>query len=146
MTPEENLRDELLRQDGSASAGAATPIVDRITLRERRRMRWWMIVTVAAWCLTALYFLALLWTYAVLIHPVLNEFLTNAEYRQTDLHHHTRTMVICLKALLLWPALLLVAAGCTTAFTMASRRATLRQIQASLELIADRLKELSPHG
>ncbi|MHC4106524.1 MAG: hypothetical protein ACYS7M_12300 [Planctomycetota bacterium] len=47
------------------------------------------------------------------------------------------------RALLIRPIVLIAAAACTTGFTFASRRATLRQIQASPADISERLRQMA---
>jgi hypothetical protein len=79
----------------------------------------------------------------VLIHPVLYELLINEEYRHEDWRHHAFALVTALKALLLWPILLFLPAACTTCFTLASRRATLPQIQGSLADTSAQLRALA---
>jgi hypothetical protein len=142
MTGEDKLRDELLRENGQAAA-PLTAAADDVIRRERRRVRWWAAATAAAWIVTALYFLVLLWAYMVFIHPYLHEFLTNPEIRDEVRTEHAYVLIGGLKALLFWPVLLLLAAGCTTLFTLAARRATLRQIQHSLAEISAQLKGLT---
>ncbi len=142
MVTEGNLKDALLGQDCGAANLTSSAIVDQITARERRRVRRWAILTVALWLMTALYFAVLLWGYLVFVHPAIQELLAHDEPDPQRFKTHMRVLITGLTALLYWPALLLLAAGCTTWFTIVSRRATLRQIQASLAQIADHLQGL----
>jgi signal transduction histidine kinase len=141
MPDDKKLRNELLRQNG----GATLP-VDQIVRRERRRVRLWAVATAALWIVAVVYLFGLVWVYAVLIHPVINEFFTG-EYTNPDAAAamKPRMMVVAklLLASLYWPALLFLAAACTLFFTLASRRATLRQIQASLAEISAQLQALA---
>ncbi len=142
MASEGNLKDALLGQDRSPVDSTVPTIVDLITARERKRVQRWAILTVALWLITALYFAVLLWGYLVFVHPAIQELLAHDEPDPQRFKTHMRVLITGLTALLYWPALLLLAAGCTTWFTIVSRRATLRQIQASLAQIADHLQGL----
>ncbi|MFQ5807551.1 MAG: hypothetical protein ACE5I3_13980 [Phycisphaerae bacterium] len=143
MASQEKLGAELLKQNSNASAVAASPLVDRIVRRERWRVRWWAIATAALWIITAAYLLGLLWFYAVFIHPVMHEYFTSEYVAPDAMKPHMLVVIALLKALLWWPGLLFAAAVCTTFLTLASRRATLRQIQASLTEISVQLKALA---
>ncbi len=142
MSGKPDLSSELLAQNGAVEAGACGPIVDRIALDERRRLRRWAIATAALWLIVVVYLLGLLGFYLVYIHPALHELLTDAQARKGALTGHAQALITELIALLIWPVLLLLAAGATIGFTLASRRATLRQIQASLAEISGQLKIL----
>ena len=142
MATEKKLGDELLMLSESESGGAG-PDIERIRTRERLRVRLWAIGTAVLWIITAGYLVALLLGYLVLIHPALHEHFT---YDDADPAHMERIMapiLLGLKALLVWPILLLVSAACTTGLVLASRRATLRQIQASLARISEQLRTLT---
>ncbi len=142
MAGEGNLSNQLLEQDEQTSATAA-PTVDQIARRERWRVRCWAIATVVLWVVTAAYLLGLLWSYMVLLHPKFHEFLTSEETGPAQMQGFARFLISWFKALLVWPVLLFAAAACTTIFTLASRRATLRQIQGSLAEISEQLRGLT---
>jgi hypothetical protein len=147
MTDQKTLADELLKQNGGAATTCATPDIERIVRRERRRVRLWAMAAAALWIIAAVYLFGLVWVYAVLIHPVIiNEFFTG-EYTSPDAAAAMKPPMVVVTKLLLaslyWPALLFLAAACTLFFTLASRRATLRQIQASLAEISVQLKQLT---
>ncbi len=146
MASKGNLKDALLGQDRNPADSTAPTIVDLITTREKKRVRRWAILTVALWLITALYFAVLLWAYLVFVHPAIHELLSHDEPDPQRFKTHMRVLITGLTALLYWPALLLLAAGCTTWFTIVSRKATLRQIQASLAQIADHLTGLREGG
>jgi hypothetical protein len=57
---------------------------------------------------------------------------------------HFALLANLVRAALGWPVLLFAAAASTTAFTLTSRRATLRQIQASLAEIGAEMRRLVP--
>ncbi len=142
MAAEGNLKDALLGQDGDAANLTSSSIVDQVTACERKRVQRWAILTVALWLITALYFAVLLWAYLVFVHPAIHEVLAHDEPAPQRFKTQMRILITGLTALLYWPALLLLAAGSTTWFTIISRRATLRQLQASLAQIADHLQSL----
>jgi hypothetical protein len=141
MTGHENLSGELLKQNGGPGA---MPDLDRIVRRERWRVRGWAAATVVAWLLTAFYLFGLLWFYAMKIHPVMNEYFTSPQpVSPAAMEPRMRVIIYLLRMLLYWPLALTVAAACTTGFILASRRATLRQIQVSLAEISAQVRELT---
>jgi cytoskeletal protein RodZ len=141
MPNERNLSDELIKQNQDFSA--ASPDVEQIVRRQRRYVRYWAIATALLWIIAVAYLLGLLSFYAVFIHPIIHEYFTTPDVDVNAVKPPLAVALVLLKAVLWWPALLLAAAACTTAFTLASRRATLRQIHASLTEISSQLKELS---
>ncbi len=94
--------------------------------------------------ITAAYLLILVFTYLVLLHPAVNEFVTGGEMSDRARQDFATAIIDWIWALLWWPITLIVAAGATTWFTLASRRATLRQIQTSLAQISAQLTRLAP--
>lgn len=143
MTTDSKLGDELLKQNGEATASPTSASVERVMRRERWRVRRWAIATAALWIITAAYLLGMLLVYAVFLHPRVHEHFTSAPDLAERGEPGMMGMLVLLKASLWWPALLFAAAVCTTLFTLASRRATLRQIQASLAEISAQLHELA---
>jgi hypothetical protein len=121
---------------------AAAPDLDAIIRRERRRVRCWAAATVGLWIATAVYLFGLLWFYAIMIHPVINEFFTTDNVDPSAMKPRMEIIAKLLLAALYWPALLVLAGTCTLFFTPASRRATLRQIQAQLADISGQLREM----
>ena len=140
MAGEKNLADALVELNGVDGAKLDVP---EIASRERRRVRRWAIATTALWVVAAAYFVVLLSLYLVFLHPVIHEFLTNPYARDGELSVHAYALIAGLKALMFWPVLLALAAICTVLFTLASRRATLRQIQSSLTEISEQLTRLA---
>lgn len=143
MNGTENLRSELLRQSGG---GTAAPGLDHILRRERWKVRAWAVAAAVLWIAAAAYLLVLLWVYTMMIHPVIHEFFTG-DYTRPDAAGALQPRMFVIARLLLaalyWPALLALAAVCTVLFTLASRRATLRQIQAHLADISAQLRALA---
>lgn len=143
MASEKRLGNELLKQNGGASGAPTSPPEERIVRRERWRVQLWAVATGALWVVTALYLLVLLWFYVVFVHPVLHEHFTSEYVDPSAMKPRMMLVISLLKALLWWPGLLFLAAACTTLFTLASRRATLRQIHARLAEISEQLKALA---
>jgi hypothetical protein len=142
MMSDGKLAEQLLRQNDEVPARVPT-IVDEVTRRERRRVRVWAVATGVLWVLAAAYLLGLLWFYVCFLHPVFHEYFTRADVTPEAMQPRMRVVFMLLKALLWWPGLLFLAAASTTLFTLASRRATLRQIQASLAEISEQVKSLT---
>lgn len=142
MMSDAKLGEHLLRQNNTTPP-TAPAIVDEITRRERRRVCIWAIATGVLWVLAAAYLLALLWFYMCFLHPIIHEYFTSGDLDPNEIKPPLNVMITLLKALLWWPGLLFLAAASTTLFTLASRRATLRQIQASLAEISEQLRDLS---
>jgi hypothetical protein len=132
--------NEEKRQDESD----ARPVAESIVRRERCRVRLWATLTAGLWLLTSAYLLTLVFTYMLLFHPAVNEFVTGGEMNDRARQDFAGAIIDWLWALLWWPITLVVAAAGSIWFTLASRRATLRQIQASLAQISDQLKQMVP--
>jgi hypothetical protein len=132
--------NEEQRQDESD----ARPVAEAIVRRERWRVRLWATATAGLWVVTTAYLLILVLTYLVLLHPVVNELVTGSEMSDRARQEFATAIIDWVRALLWWPVTLIVAAAATTWFTLASRRATLRQIQASLAAISAQLRQLAP--
>ncbi len=137
-------RDESPGRERAASDVNARPVAETIVRRERRRVCAWALATSFLWVITAAYLLILMFTYLAIVHPAVNELLTGGELSPEARQRYAAVIIGGLKALLWWPVMLIVAAACTTWFTLASRRATLRQIQASLAQISEQLKRMAP--
>ncbi|MHC4718696.1 MAG: hypothetical protein ACYS5V_17155, partial [Planctomycetota bacterium] len=103
------------------------PVAESIVRRERWRVRLWATATAGLWVVTAGYLLTLVFTYLLFLHPVVNEFVTGGELSERHRQDFATAIIDWVWALLWWPVTLIVAAACTTWFTLASRRATLRQ-------------------
>ena len=143
MPSDETPYEGLPGRERTSSETAARPVAELIVRRERRRVGAWAVTTAVLWAITGLYLLVLIFTYLSIIHPAVNELLTGGELSPQSRQEHATAIIGGLKALCWWPILLIVAAGCTTWFTLASRRATLRQIQASLAQISDQLRQMA---
>jgi len=121
----------------------ALKVVELVSRRERHGLRIWAILTGALWTITAAYLAVLILGYLVFVHPVVDELLIGGEPPATSHRAHADAFITGLKALLYWPLTLIAAAGCTMAFTIVSRRTTLRLIHESLADISDQLRQLA---
>lgn len=101
------------------------------------------MATMALWITTTAYFVGLLWIHLVFVHPALHEILTLQDSPLGDQRQQGTFVVWELTAFMLWPILLFLAATCTIAFTLVSRKATLRQIQTGLSEISEQIRLLS---
>jgi hypothetical protein len=122
----------------------ARPMAESIVRRERWRVRLGAAVTAGLWVATAAYLLILVYSYLYLLHPVVNELLTGGELNERTRQDFSVAIITWFRALAWWPITLVVAAAAATWFTLASRRATLRQIQASLTDISEQLRRMVP--
>jgi hypothetical protein len=149
---EKELGKALLNLDALALAGVpdARQQTWRVLERDRRRVRRLTALTVAVWVLAMLLALGVLVAfgflfpqYARLVHGVEQGKLTQAQGQEM-----LRVYLMGLQKNLLIQALsvaaLALAAICTVRLVYASRRATLRQLNASLIEIAEQLKRLRP--
>jgi hypothetical protein len=103
----------------------------------------WAAATASLWVITTLYLFGLLWFYAIFLHPSIHEFITTEHVTPEAMKLRMSLVARLLLASLPWPGLLLLASTCTLFFTLASRRATLRQIQTSLADISAQMRELA---
>ena len=149
---EKELGKALLNLDALALAGVpdARQQTWQVLERDRRRVRRLTGLTVAVWVLAMLLTLGVLVAfgflfpqYALLVHGVEQGKLTQAQGQEMlrvylmGLQKNLLVMALALAALAL-------AAICTVLLVFASRRATLRQLNASLIEIAEQLKRLRP--
>jgi hypothetical protein len=122
----------------------------KILERDRRRVRLLAGVTVLLWLLAAAAVVALLGLYFVQIVP--HEAMLMREVGKAgnkfDGAHVAHTVAMSKGAALITGALavLALAALFTVALVLASRRATLRQINASLTEISEQLRQLRAEG
>jgi len=150
MTSDRDVGEELLKQAAAPPAG--TPggpkeTVEKTIRRERRRVGIWAGATILLWLLTAAWCIANIWFYLVFFHPRLAHLLTETAVNREASSHWMRVLADYLfYANVVWPVLLTVAAIVTVLFILRSRRATLRQIQASLAEISAQIRVLSREG
>jgi len=144
MTSDRDVGEELLRR----AAGAKPPpdpvtTVEAVSRRQRRRVRLWAALTVALWILAAGYSAANVLVYLIFFYPKLASLIQDpsADGRGTAAREflHIQAYYL-LYSNVLWPVLLVAAAGMTVLFVLKSRQATMRQIQASLDDISRRIE------
>jgi hypothetical protein len=116
--------------------------------REQSRVRGWTIGAIAMWILVAgllglIHWAALVFVYPKLIHTW-TEAAGLAEDANRELTGALATIVqMATAAHIIWAVLLLLASAMTIKLVLASRRATLGQIQASLAEMSEQLRELA---
>jgi hypothetical protein len=146
----------LLDLDARALAGAADPREPtmRILERDRRRVWWWSAITIFFWIASLL---MVLWMFVAmgLLMPFEAHLrdpaqtarvgLTPEMREMGELNAHIISQMITV-GVMASVGLLALAAGSTVFLVLASRRATLRQINASLLEISEQLKQLRKHS
>jgi hypothetical protein len=151
MTDKE-LSRALLDLDARTLAGAADPreATMKILDGDRRRVWWWSAITIAFWIGALLMVLWMLVAMALLMPfeahlrdpaQVARVGLTPEMLRQGELNAHIISRMITV-GITVSVGVLALAAGSTVFLVLASRRATLRQINASLLEISEQLKAL----
>ena len=146
---EKDFGDALLRLDMAARPPAdARALTDRVLARDARRVRVLTWVTVAAWLMAAgLVLFLLIWfgllfpAQAKLKDQAYRDRLTPQQWEQAErdveLAFKMSSLVITLTV-----GALAVAGLCTLGLVAATRRATLRQVNANLAEISEQLKQL----
>ncbi len=148
MADEKQLGRELVEQP-SSSAGAIegkTILISEMK-REQFRVRGWAIGATAMWILVAGTLGLIHWAALVFIYPKLIHTWTEAAGLAEDANRElTKALAIIVQmataAHIIWAVLLLLASAMTIKLVLASRRATLGQIQASLAEMSEQLREL----
>jgi hypothetical protein len=147
MNERKDLGAELLKQNGSppsAGQAGAAGAAARTMRRERLRMGLWTGATLFLWGLAATACIANMMGFMVFFYPLLTQMVQESTKRPD----HGRFVMGVLAdylfyANIIWPLLLTAAAACTVLFILRSRRATLRQIQASLAEISAEVRQLA---
>jgi len=142
----------LLELDARTLAGAADPRepVLKILDSDRRRVWWWSAITIAFWIAALLMVLWMLVALGLLMPfeahlrdpaQAASASMTPEMRADAELKAHIMSRMITL-GITLSIGVLALAAGSTVFLVLASRRATLRQINASLLEISAQLKQL----
>ena len=155
MTDKE-LSRALLDLDAWMLAGATDPreATMKILNQDRRRVWWWSAITIAFWIGALLMVLWMLVAMALLMpfeahlrnpDEVARVGMTPEMLKEAELKAHivSRMITVGITASV---GVLALAAGSTVLLVLASRRATLRQINASLLEISEQLKGLRKQG
>jgi hypothetical protein len=149
---EKELGKALLRLDGASLAAVpdARQQTWRVLERDRRRVWWLTVVTVGIWLLAVAHVVS------VLVHlndlgpkqaqlmKHMQEGKITPEVREGVQASHQLAMQKLTMVVTAAVGLLALAALCTVFLVLASRRATLRQVNASLVEISEQLKHLRP--
>jgi hypothetical protein len=146
---EKEFGDALLRLDMSARSPADTrALTDRVLARDHRRVRVLTWLTVGAWLVAAALVLFLLVAFGLIFPAMakvkddkLKDRITPAQREQVqnelEIAFKLSTVVITFTV-----GALSLAGLCTFGLVVATRRATLRQVNANLAEIAEQLKRL----
>jgi hypothetical protein len=149
---ESELSKALLRLDIQSLSGAIDARLEawKVLERDRRRVRWLTVITVAIWLLAG----ALVFTGMVsygLIMPAQAKLFQDAKVGRLDAAQREAAQRDLVVSFMMTNVLVCfsvgvatVAALSTVVLIFASRRATLRQVNTSLVEIAAQLKRLSP--
>jgi uncharacterized membrane protein len=149
---DKDLGRALLELDARTLSGTADPREPmlRILSRDRRRVWWWSAITITFWILALLMVLWMLVALGLLMPfeahlrdpaQVARVGMTPEMREAGELHAHIMSRMITV-GITMSIGVLALAAGSTVFLVLASRRATLRQINASLLEISEQLKAL----
>jgi len=145
MSGPRDLGTELLKQNGGPPAGRSPAEAGAAAVRrEHRRVGLWAALTLAAWGAVAAYGVISTYLFLVYIYPKLAQFAQSEPPVRLDHEFIGILAYAILVSNVIWPVLLLAAAGLTVLFVLKSRRATLRQIQVSLAEISEQIGAMSP--
>jgi hypothetical protein len=141
---EKQLSKALLQLDTAPAASALDPrqLASNIVERDARRMRWLAGLAAAFWILTAAGVVWLGTVYLMYVAPRLRAYGAGRAQLENDWNDWAKAGDLAAKSSLACIFMLLLAAVFTILLIMHSRRATLRQINASLVEISKQLKEL----
>jgi heme exporter protein D len=119
-------------------------VTQAILARDRRRVRLLAGLASLFWVLTAAGVVSLCPFYVMVVAPRLRAYQAGRAQLENDWNDWARVGEWAAYGLLACILSLLAAAACTVLLTLATRRATLRQINASLAAISEQLKQLRP--
>jgi hypothetical protein len=119
-------------------------LTQKILERDRRRIRLLAALATFFWILTAAGVGCLLSGYLLLVTPRLRAYAAGRAQLQNDWNDWALVGDLAARSILACITALLLAAVCTVLLTLLSRRATLRQINASLIEISEQLKRWRP--
>jgi phosphate/sulfate permease len=149
---EKELGRALLNLDAGALAGASDPhaATQAILAGDRRRVWWWSAITIFFWIAALLMVVGMLVAMGLLLPfeahlrdpaQVARIGLTPQQLEEAQHNAHVISRMITV-GVTVSVGVLALAAGSTVLLVRASRRATLRQINASLLKISEQLKAL----
>ncbi|MCX5672913.1 MAG: hypothetical protein NTU94_16480 [Planctomycetota bacterium] len=139
MTGDAEVGRGLLKQNGKGvpPSGKGAPAVQAMMEQERRRVRLWEGLTIGLW--VALGVEAFLGRGVGFIYSV---FILPHRVAQGEGVSNTLAFILQVTSVV-WPVVMCAAALCTVKFILASRQATLRQIQAELAEISEHIRALA---
>jgi heme exporter protein D len=142
---EKELGRALLNLDMAPSPPATDPrqLTRNILEHDRRRIRLLAILATLFWVLTAAGIVCLCPFYVVIVAPRLRAYQLGRAHLEHDWNDWMMVGDWAVYWILACIISLLLAAICTVLLILVSRRATLRQINASLVEISEQLKQLS---
>lgn len=141
---EKELGKALLKADLAGEPVGSTPseLTKSIMARDQRRIRWLTIAAVFLWVCTAAGVALMSWLYVMLVAPRLRAYAAGRAQLQNDWQDWAFFIDVIARSVWGFVVPLLLAAICTILLIFLSRRATLRQINASLAEISEQLKLL----
>jgi heme exporter protein D len=143
---EKELGKALLNLEMTPAPAAPDPrqLTQQILDRDRRRIRWLAGLATLFWVLTTAGVVCLCPFYLMLVAPRLRAYQAGRAQLANDWNDWARVGDWAAYWILACILSLLLAALCTVLLVLLSRRATLRQINASLVEISERLKQWGP--
>lgn len=150
---EEEIGRALLNLGPEVPAGALDPrrLTQQVLRRERRRMRVLAALAILLWLLAAVGVFFVVYVALWHLYPKHQKLMRDvalgnvpAEQIVAIQASHFQAVAICTRVIAASFAALTLAALCTVLLVLASRRATLHQINTSLAEISEQLKRLRP--
>lgn len=141
---EKDLGKALLNLDMASAPAALDPrqVTRKILERDRRRLRLLAGLAILFWVLAAAGIVCLCPFYVIVVAPRLRAYQAGRAQLEKDWNDWALVGDWAAYWILACIILLLLAAVCTVLLVLLSRRATLRQINASLVEISEQLKQL----
>jgi hypothetical protein len=117
-------------------------LTQKILARDQRRVRMLAWLTTVLWVLAVAGICFLIWGYYMQVVPRLNAYAAGRAHLEKDWEAWEFAFTLVAQILLACVLVLLLAGISTILLVLASRRATLRQINANLVEISEQLKQL----
>lgn len=141
---EKELGQSLLTWDAYGKPNDPRAITLAVLERDKRRVGRWTVVTVIFWVLAFVAVAAMVCVYFVLIQP--RQWYHAQQSNSKEMRDWIMVSELAAKTVFAVATMVLLAALSTVALVFASRRATLRQVNANLAAIADELRQLRTGG
>jgi len=140
---EKELGKDLLNLDSTSAGPDPRLLTQKILDRDRRRVRLWACLATVFWILTTAGIVCLCPFYVMIVAPRLRAYQAGRAHLENDWNDWALAGDWAAYWILACIITLLLAAMCTVLLILLSRRATLRQINASLVEISEQLKLLA---